>query len=269
MSDKKNGTRKNPRVFVIIIILLILAAVLIWAGIRRTQNGENDTDTTEKEEAVSQDSVEEETSEEASESVTVVEEQPAEMETEDTGLTFPYTIEEDKLTVDSFFQFTGPNPDCNDEEGEDISSIQLTNHSGKYLEKADITLNLADGTEYLFHIEEIPDGKTVLAFDASNQSYQNTSGVADIDVQTLFADNVSLKEESVSISNEEGTVTLKNISGEDLKNLTVKYHCEMDGTYYGGHCNEQLVENLPAGESIELDTSECYFGDAAVVSITG
>lgn len=204
----------------------------------------------------------------ADEQGAVTDTEEEEMDTEDIGLTFPYTISEKKLKIDSLFQFTGPNPDCKDEEGEDISSIQLTNKSQKYLESADITVNLADGTEYHFHIEDLPAGKIILAFDTQNQSYDGKSGVADIDADVIYAESASLKEEAIATSVEEDGLHLSNISGESLSNITVKYHCDMDDMYYGGLCYAGTVESLAPGETTVLDTSECYMGEAAVVNIT-
>lgn len=294
MGNRQNGTKKNPnRVLIVVILVVVLAAIL--AGLRihnknAAQEGQTDTVKASATEAPASESSEATVTESPEATVTETPEATAtespkatatetpeasdtedseeESETEDTGLTFPYTVAEEKLTIDSIFQFSGPNPDCKDEVGQDISSIQLTNQSGKYLETADITVNLADGTEYIFHIEEIPDGKSVLAFDTTNQSYDGSAGVADIEVKAEYSEDASLKDEVLSVSGDEDGLHVKNISGENLKNIAVKYHCNMDDMYYGGRCYEGTVESLAAGESTVLDTSECYMGEAAVVNIT-
>lgn len=183
------------------------------------------------------------------------------------GLAFPYELDDGKLVVDSVFQYTGLNMDCEDQECEDTGAIQITNKSAEHLAYADITLKLASGNEMIFRIEEIPSGKSVMAFDTENKTYDKADKVIDIKVKTSYVADASLKEDQVSLSVENTKITVGNTSSETLENITIKYHCDAGETYVGGKCREALVEALAAGENTVVEASGCYFGEAAVVNI--
>lgn len=188
-------------------------------------------------------------------------------EEQEEGLEFPYMLENGKLEIGSVFQFTGTNPDCNDEECEEVGAIQLLNASEDYLESADIIVRLADGSELVYRVEGIPSGKSVLAFETKNQIYNEKNKVIDITAKTDYSSEASLKEEELSFSIDDAGITVSNISQESLANITIKYHCNVDEMYFGGKCYEGLVESLAAGENVILDAAECYLGEAAVVNV--
>ena len=275
MSNRQNGAKKNygrPFIAVLLAVVLLACAVGLFIYNRnntQSKETENTAETAEgTEKADSEDTDAEAPAASAADTPEDSEDSEEEAETEDTGLMFPHTVDGENLEIGSLFQYSGPNPDCGNEQGEDVGSIQLTNKSGKYLETADITINLANGIAYVFHVEGLPDGKTVLALDTTNQTYDGKSGAADIEAETAYSENASLKEDALSVSNDEEGIHLTNISGEELKNINVKYHCDMDDMYFGGLCYEGTVESLAAGEDTVLDTSECHMGEAAVVNIT-
>ena len=198
---------------------------------------------------------------------------PKEGETEpseetDTGLEFPYLLDDDKIQIDSLFQYSGINLDAQNEECEDVASLQLKNNSDQYLEKAEISVELTDGTAFSFEVEDIPDGKSVMAFDTANTAYDGKTGVALIDATTTYSSDAGLKETDVKITSDDNGVQLENISGNALANLKIKYHCVMDDMYFGGISSETEVAGLAAGETTTVDTSESILGDAEVVSIT-
>lgn len=183
------------------------------------------------------------------------------------GLEFPYKLEKGKLEVASVFQFTGINPDCNDEDGEDICSVQLKNCSGEYLNYADITVELSDGTKREFRIEDIPSDQSVLAFEEKNQSYDGQAKVTKITAKTSYTEDASLEEDVISITEDASGIHITNISSEELGNIVVKYHCYMDDMYFGGTAYEGSVESLAAGKETVLEASECYLGEAAVTRL--
>ena len=196
------------------------------------------------------------------------EEETEPSEETDTGLEFPYLLDDDKIQIDSLFQYSGINMDAQNEECEDVASLQLKNNSDQYLEKAEISVELTDGTAFSFEVEDIPAGKSVMAFDTANTAYDGKTGVALIDATTTYSSDAGLKETDVKITSDDNGVQLENISGDVLANLKIKYHCVMDDMYFGGISSETEVAGLAAGETTTVDTSESILGDAEVVSIT-
>ena len=82
-------------------------------------------------------------------------------EQQEQSLSFPYELENGKLVINSLFQSSIMNPDCRDEMGEDVATLELENGSGEFLESAEIVVTLTDGEELEFEISCIPDGEKV------------------------------------------------------------------------------------------------------------
>ena len=80
-------------------------------------------------------------------------------------------MEDGNLQVDSLFQYSGINPDCDGEMGDDIAALQVTNLSDRFVERAELTATLLDGTGLNFVITNVPAGQTVLAFAVDNAAY--------------------------------------------------------------------------------------------------
>lgn len=63
-------------------------------------------------------------------------------EEKQTGIELPYELDDGRLVLNSIFQSSISNPDCNDENGENMASIEVINQSGKFLASADVGVTL-------------------------------------------------------------------------------------------------------------------------------
>ena len=256
MSDRQSGTGKKQRKLWIVLILAIV--IILGIVIAVNQSSSKQESSTEKSEE------NEETSK-----VTEAAEDAAEEDAEETdeGLAFPYLLEEEQIQVDSLFQYSGINPDAENAECEDVAAIQMKNNSEQYLESAEVSVELSDGTAYSFVVQDIPAGKSVIAFESGNTSYDGKTGVAFIEAKTSYSSEAGVKEDEVKVTSDDNGVQISNISGDAIGTMKVKYHCVMDDMYFGGISSETEVDGLAAGESTAVDTSESILGDADVVSI--
>ena len=261
VSDRQRGPgRKKNRVWIVLLIVIVIILGIMIAVNQSGSKQEPSTAQSGENKSVAEITKKPETEEEK--------ENQESSEEADDGLEFPYLLDDDQLQVDSLFQYSGVNPDAQNEENEDIASIQLKNNSEQYLESAEISVELTDGTAFSFKVQDIPAGKSVMAFDTSNAAYDGKTGVAFIDADTSYSSEAGLQEETVKITSDEGEIQLENISRELLGNIKVKYHCVLDALYFGGCSIESDIAGLEAGENTVLDTSESILGDAEVVSIT-
>ena len=245
MSDRQSGTGKKQRKLWIVLILAIV--VILGVVIAVNQSSSKQETSTEKSEE----------NEEASKVTDAADE----------GLAFPYLLEEEQIQVDSLFQYSGINPDAENAECEDVAAIQMKNNSEQYLESAEVSVELSDGTAYSFVVQDIPAGKSVIAFESGNTSYDGKTGVAFIEAKTSYSSEAGVKEDEVKVTSDDNGVQISNISGDAIGTMKVKYHCVMDDMYFGGISSETEVDGLAAGESTAVDTSESILGDADVVSI--
>ena len=182
-------------------------------------------------------------------------------------VTFPYFVEGDKIEVTSLFQYSGPNPDCGEEAGEDIAALSVTNRSGKHVTQETLTLKLATGEKLVFEIQDLPANETAWVFASDNTSCAQDAQVTSLRSSARMESDDQLMSDKVAVSIEETTVTLTNLTSEDLPGLTVFCHTRFDDAFFGGLVYSYPVDNLPAGESVTIQAEDCYLGEAAVVRI--
>ena len=260
MSDRQSGTgRKQRKLWIVLILAIVIILGIVIAVNQSSSKQESSTEKSEENEEASKVT---ESAEEATE------EDEEDAEETDEGLAFPYLLEEEQIQVDSLFQYSGINPDAENAECEDVAAIQMKNNSEQYLESAEVSVELSDGTAYSFVVQDIPAGKSVIAFESGNTSYDGKTGVAFIEAKTSYSSEAGVKEDEVKVTSDDNGVQISNISGDAIGTMKVKYHCVMDDMYFGGISSETEVDGLAAGESTAVDTSESILGDADVVSIT-
>lgn len=186
---------------------------------------------------------------------------------EQKGLSFPYTLADGKLEVTSIFQYSGGNPDCDDEMGENIAALAVVNKSDKHLSSAQFTAVLLDGTQIPFEVTDIPAGQTVWAFAKDNSVYETENVCESLTCTAQFEDISPLMADKLSFEVNETEVTFINNSGESLSNLSVSCHCLFEDAYFGGRTYTYPIENIAAGEKLTVSAEDCYLGKAAVVRI--
>lgn len=182
-------------------------------------------------------------------------------------ITFPYELADGKLKAASLFQYSGLNPDCNNEEGEDIAALEIVNQSNEFCKSAEIHVRMEDGTELVFRAEDIPAGRKIWVFESGNQSVGQDDVCEEIRDNSEF-EEVSLMEKQIMASVEDTTITIENLTGEEITDLMVGCHCLLEDTYFGGVTYSYPTGTIPAGGQVAVDAADCYMGTAEVVWIS-
>ena len=197
----------------------------------------------------------------------VAEPTPEPTPTPDPRIQFPCEVDGGKLTVNSLFQSSIFNPDCSDQSGEDIASLELVNTSDSYLEEAQFVVTLRDGTQINFAVSGVPAGQAVWAFATDNTALPADAVCDGIECTASYQPSPPLMEDKIAFAVSGTTITLTNLTGEDLTDLTVCCHCLLDGTIFGGRIYTYQVGLLRANGSATVEAMECYLGSADVVCI--
>lgn len=185
---------------------------------------------------------------------------------EESGLDFPYTSEDGNLQITSLIQFTGPNMDDENAEGEDIAGLQIRNISDRYLDEAEIKVRIDDETEYSFLVQDLPAGSETVAFDLAGQSYDGQAVCREIECTAQMTDT-SIREDAVQITADGSKLIITNITEQQIDNAVVIYRCTTGDSYIGGISYEIPVSGLAAGESLEYEDSECLLGTPEAVGV--
>lgn len=186
-------------------------------------------------------------------------------ETEEKDI-FPYELEDGKLVVESLFQYSGFNPDCGDEEGENIASLEIVNSSDEFCKLVEITVVMQDGTEIPFKATNIPAGKKVWMFASDNQSIDQKSVCKEIIGEAQFGE-ASMMEKQIGFNVEDTAIKLQNLTKDEITDFSVDCHCLFEDVYFGGVTYSYFVKSIPSGETITIDANDCYMGTAEIVVI--
>lgn len=181
------------------------------------------------------------------------------------AVAFPLAIDEGRLEIDSLFRFDGINPDSQNQEGKDIASIVLKNTSGAYLEKAQITLTLSDGSALHFLATDLPAGKSAMVFDADNRSVSDNVHCIGVSIDPAYGDITAPDGVSASVSGMNITVT--NGTDKTISQVVLFCRSPYGEHYFGGITYQYIINNLPAGESADVMAADCILGTAEVVRI--
>lgn len=202
------------------------------------------------------------------ESATTETQQPEEIAYIQSGIEFPYELEDGKLIVNSLFQSSIDNPDCNNEYADNIATLEVKNASDEFLQKATITVTLDNEMKIPIVITNLPAGKSVWAFATDNTTIDLDPVCEEIVCDAAFEKEMSVLVDIVSYEVDETKVTLHNLSSDNLTDLSVGCHCLFDDVYFGGLTYSYDVGELSANQSITVDADDCYLGSAEVVYIT-
>lgn len=189
------------------------------------------------------------------------------VETQQLTVDFPLTLEDGKLEVENIFQYEGINPDCDFEDGTDVASIMLKNLSEDYLAEAKITLELVDGTALNFVVNDLPAGKTVMAFSVDNTSVEaDVECVSAVCTASWDSELVALPD-AVSVSVDGVAITVTNNTDQDISELVIYCRCPLDEDYFGGLAYPYTINDLSANGSATVEAWDCILGMAEVVRI--
>lgn len=262
---KMNKAREARRGAVIVFVLLLVVVLAVLALFVMPQvlykfgNESGNTESAlsnqaETESVANTDTSDDENTDELTESIDAV--------------TFPLAIEEGKLEIESVIQYDGLNPDCENQEGNDIAAITVRNVSDVYLKSAEVLMTTNTGNIITFVITDLPAGETVFAFSQENTSVKSDMVYGDVICEAIFDAGANMSEDQLAVSVDGTVITLQNKTNESLTNIVVYCHSTLGDQYFGGITYTYSIQRLPANGSTEVDAADCILGLAEVVRIT-
>lgn len=178
---------------------------------------------------------------------------------------FPVVLDGGKIEIESLFQFSGINPDSENQEAKDVASISLANVSSDFLIEATVNVTFADGQSVSFVVSNLPSGASAMAFSLENATLLSSDSCVDIEVASTYTDDNC--PDGVEISVEGMEITLSNSSSEDINKLSVYYRDVYDDKYFGGITYSYSIEHLSAGESTTFFAEKSLLGMVEVVRV--
>lgn len=182
-------------------------------------------------------------------------------------VSFPVSLCDGSLEVESLFQFDGINPDSGNQEGSNIASIMLKNTGTAYVAEATVTMTLEDGTQLVFVATDLPAGKSAMVFSRDNASLVDNAKCISAEATASFDTTASAESDKVAVTVSGMTVTVTNTSAETISEVVVYCRSPLGEEYFGGITYQYTVNELPAYASTTFEATDCILGVVEVVRV--
>lgn len=179
----------------------------------------------------------------------------------------PYLLADNRLVIESLYQYSGLNPDCYWQDGTNIGAIVLLNRSEKYVDSITLKITLSDGTVLNFAASDVPGGSTFWLHDTANTAYDGSAVIMDVEYELNYDSGWRALDSNVQLAVEGTTVNVTNQSAEALQNVEVICHNELEGIYFGGASFVYKLDSVAPGETAQVLAEDCILGSAGVVAV--
>lgn len=185
------------------------------------------------------------------------------------AVSFPYTIPNSSLTVQSITSYDGYFlEDGSDEDVSGITVILLSNSGSTPIEYAEVTMN-RDGTQLMFQASDLPAGASVAVQEANRTAYADGTYI-DVNATCSQLDSLEMSADKVTVTdNGDNSLTVENISDADIPGTRLFYKLYMNdqNVYLGGITYTVKLNDLKAGESQTITPSHYQSGSAKVMMV--
>lgn len=184
------------------------------------------------------------------------------------GVELPVTVTSG-ITVDNLYTATGYYPEDGTDEGvENVLAAKFTNTSDRTLEYLTAVLTV-NGEAYNFAVTTIPAGASVYVYNADRKTAPSSAAsvTAEAGYELYFAEEPTTQPENLEYDIQNGTIVVKNISGEDItSDIVVYYKSKAENGYLGGITYRFTVSGgLGAGETYNAYAPHSYVNMTEIV----
>lgn len=185
------------------------------------------------------------------------------------GVTLPYQVQDTPIIIEGIGQYTGPFvEDGNDEPEANVLAIVVRNGSDADVEYAEVHFSTGDGSEAVFHISTLPAGSSAVVLEQNKREYSAEETLTFTDKLYAQAEDMSLMEDDVRVTAEDGALTLENLTDQSLGTVYVRYKNKLNENYYlGGITYSCKFENVGAGDKITEQTKHFTVDGSTVLMV--
>ena len=149
------------------------------------------------------------------------------------GVALPYQVQDTPIIIEGIGQYTGPFvEDGNDEPEANVLAIVVRNGSDADVEYAEDHFSTGDGSEAVFHISTLPAGSSAVVLEQNKREYSAEETLTFTDKLYAQAEDMSLMEDDVRVTAEDGALTLENLTDQSLGKVYVRYKNKINYKYY-------------------------------------
>jgi hypothetical protein len=173
------------------------------------------------------------------------------------------------LIINSIGSYSGRfYEDGSNDKVEDVLAIKVTNTGNQTLQYCEIVLSGSNETAR-FSLSTLGPKESVIVLESNKKTHTEhtyVNGVANHVV--FFQEEPKLWEDILEIEGKNGSITITNISDQDIEGEFYLYYKNYtDGTYYGGITYRTKVSALKSGESINVISTHFSAKDSKILFI--
>ena len=178
------------------------------------------------------------------------------------GVPLPLAVPNTSLVIEGIGQYSGPFvEDGSGEPMANVMALVVKNDGAKFTEYAEITLAVEGKDPAVFQISGLPGKEYVLVMEKNRRPFDRSELLG---YEThLFADraDVSLQADKLQIYSADGSLTAKNLTGEALDAVYIRYKSKLvPRCYLGGITYSCKLEAVAAGTEKTAQTG--HYSDA-------
>ena len=150
--------------------------------------------------------------------------------------------------------------DGSDEFLPDVLCATFTNEGTKTLQYANVNVTV-DGNQYYFAFSTLPPGESVCVFESNRARTPLTADESTVkpEVVLCFDNEPDLMKDQLEIEVENGYISVKNITSEQLIGELIVYFKNTSGSsYLGGITYRVRITNIDAGEIVSGYSSHAF-----------
>ena len=172
------------------------------------------------------------------------------------GISLPYQVQDTPIVIRGIGQYIGPFvEDGSDTPTANALALVIKNDSDTVVEYAELIFKVNDTEEAVFQISTIPPGKEAVVMEKSGRAYRSEDVFTLSEKLYAKCDELSLETEQVEVTAKGENLRVKNITGEDMETVLVRYKRKIsEECYLGGITYSCKIENVTAGKSVEAKT---------------
>lgn len=153
--------------------------------------------------------------------------------------------------------------DGSDEEVSGVAAALIANTSDKFLDLATITYAVGDRTA-TFSVKGLPPGGRAWVLEANRMQLEDGDTFELEDCQTSFREDAVRSTDSLSVTAEGDTLSVRNDSGDTLQNVCIYYKVlHTDGNYLGGILYVLDFGTMEPGQTAQKQSA--HFGENAEI----
>ena len=150
-----------------------------------------------------------------------------------------------------------------------ILSATFVNEGEKTLQYAKVAV-VADGKRYTFEFSTLPPGKSVCAFEMNRATPPDSidSVSALVELISFFDTTPDVMKDKITITVEDGAISVKNISSENLEGeLSIFFKNKLGSSYMGGITYRVRIGGLAAGQTVSGYSSHAYKDSSEIMFV--